>query len=54
MVIFIKDHNQFLVYKLIILINNNEFKEEIYTDEFKKKNKEILKIEKELKKFKKK
>ena len=31
-----------------------EFKEEIYTDEFKKKNKEILKIEKELKKFKKK
>ena len=31
-----------------------EFKEEIYNDEFKKKNKEILKIEKELKKFKKK
>ena len=31
-----------------------DFKEEIYTDEFKKKNKEILKIEKELKKFKKK
>ena len=31
-----------------------EFKEEIYTDEFKKKNKEILKIEKELKQFKKK
>jgi len=31
-----------------------EFKEEIYTDEFKKKNKEILKIEKELKKLKKK
>ena len=31
-----------------------EFKEEIYIDEFKKKNKEILKIEKELKKFKKK
>ena len=31
-----------------------EFKEEIFTDEFKKKNKEILKIEKELKKFKKK
>ena len=31
-----------------------EFKEEIYTNEFKKKNKEILKIEKELKKFKKK
>ena len=31
-----------------------EFKEEIYTEEFKKKNKEILKIEKELKKFKKK
>ena len=31
-----------------------EFKVEIYTDEFKKKNKEILKIEKELKKFKKK
>jgi sec-independent protein translocase protein TatB len=31
-----------------------EFKEEIYIDEFKKKNKEILKIEKELKKLKKK
>ena len=31
-----------------------EFKEEIYTEEFKKKNKEILKIEKELKKLKKK
>ena len=31
-----------------------DFKEEIYTDEFRKKNKEILKIEKELKKFKKK
>ena len=31
-----------------------EIKEEIYIDEFKKKNKEILKIEKELKKFKKK
>ena len=31
-----------------------EFKEEIYTDEFRKKNKEILKIEKELKQFKKK
>ena len=31
-----------------------EFKEEIYIDEFKKKNKEILKIEKELKQFKKK
>ena len=31
-----------------------DFKEEIYTDEFKKKNKEILKIEKELKKLKKK
>ena len=31
-----------------------EFKEEIYTDEFKKKNKEILRIEKELKQFKKK
>ena len=30
------------------------FKDEIYIDEFKKKNKEILKIEKELKKFKKK
>ena len=31
----------------------DEFKEEIYVDEFKKKNKEILKIEKELKKLKK-
>ena len=31
-----------------------EIKEEIYIDEFKKKNKEILKIEKELKKLKKK
>ena len=31
-----------------------DFKEEIYTDEFRKKNKEILKIEKELKKLKKK
>ena len=31
-----------------------EFKEEIYIDEFKKKNREILKIEKELKKLKKK
>ena len=31
-----------------------DFKDEIYDDEFKKKNKEILKIEKELKKFKKK
>ena len=33
--------------------NLDEFKEEIYVDEFKKKNKEILKIEKELKKLKK-
>ena len=31
-----------------------EFKEDIYFNEFKKKNKEILKIEKELKKLKKK
>ena len=31
-----------------------DIKEEIYIDEFKKKNKEILKIEKELKKLKKK
>ena len=31
-----------------------EFKEEIYNDKYKKKNKEILKIEKELKKLKKK
>ena len=30
------------------------FKEELYDEEFKKKNKEILKIEKELKKLKKK
>ena len=32
----------------------DEFKEDLYVDEFKKKNKEILKIEKELKKLKKK
>ncbi len=32
----------------------DNFKDEIYDDEFKKKNKEILKIEKELKKIKKK
>ena len=32
----------------------DEFKAELYGDEFKKKNKEILKIEKELKKLKKK
>ena len=32
----------------------DEFKAELYVDEFKKKNKEILKIEKELKKLKKK
>ena len=32
----------------------DEFKEDLYLDEFKKKNKEILKIEKELKKLKKK
>jgi sec-independent protein translocase protein TatB len=31
-----------------------DFKDEIYDDEFKKKNKEILKIDKELKKLKKK
>ena len=30
-----------------------EFKDEMYTDDFKKKNKEILKIEKELKELKK-
>ena len=32
----------------------DEFKTDLYVDEFKKKNKEILKIEKELKKLKKK
>jgi len=32
----------------------DDFKEDLYLDEFKKKNKEILKIEKELKKLKKK
>tara|TARA_Y100000590_G_scaffold66053_1_gene71474 strand:- start:6616 stop:6861 length:246 start_codon:yes stop_codon:yes gene_type:complete len=42
-------------YKIKNLFSNilDEFKEEIYVDEFKKKNKEILKIEKELKKLKK-
>ena len=33
---------------------SDDIKNEIYLDEFKKKNKEILKIEKELKKLKKK
>ena len=43
-------------YKIKIYISDitEDFKEEIYTDEFRKKNKEILKIEKELKKLKKK
>ena len=43
-------------YKIKNYISNitDEFKEDLYLDEFKKKNKEILKIEKELKKLKKK
>ena len=52
---FIKKIAKFF-YKIKNYISDitEEFKEEIYTDEFKKKNKEILKIEKELKKLKKK
>ena len=52
---FIKKIAKFF-YKIKNYISDitEEFKEEIYIDEFKKKNKEILKIEKELKKFKKK
>ena len=52
---FIKKIDKFF-YKIKNYISDitEEFKEEIYIDEFKKKNKEILKIEKELKKLKKK
>tara|TARA_B100000745_G_scaffold115586_1_gene74582 strand:- start:527 stop:766 length:240 start_codon:yes stop_codon:yes gene_type:complete len=52
---FIKKIAKFF-YKIKNYISDitEEFKEEIYIDEFKKKNKEILKIEKELKKLKKK
>ena len=52
---FIKKIAKFF-YKIKNYISDitEEIKEEIYIDEFKKKNKEILKIEKELKKFKKK
>ena len=43
-------------YKIKNYISNitDEFKEDIYEDDFKKKNEEILKIEKELRKLKKK
>ena len=52
---FIKNIAKFF-YKIKNYISDitEEFKEEIYIDEFKKKNKEIIKIEKELKKLKKK
>ena len=52
---FIKKIAKFF-YKIKNYISDitEEIKEEIYIDEFKKKNKEILKIEKELKKLKKK
>ena len=52
---FIKKTVQFF-YKIKNSISDitDEFKSELYIDEFKKKNKEILKIEKELKKLKKK
>ena len=52
---FIKEIVTFF-YKIKNYISDitEEFKEEIYIDEFKKKNKEIIKIEKELKKLKKK
>ena len=52
---FIKKIAKFF-YKIKNYISDitEEFKDEIYADEFKKKNKEILKIEKELKKLKKK
>tara|TARA_B100001123_G_C14741357_1_gene801068 strand:+ start:268 stop:513 length:246 start_codon:yes stop_codon:yes gene_type:complete len=56
-----KDFPIFLktIVKLFYKIKNylddlfSEFKDELYVDEFKKRNKEILKIEKELKKLKK-
>ena len=53
--LFIKKVAKFF-YKTKNFISNitEDFKDEIYDDEFKKKNKEILKIEKELKKLKKK
>ena len=52
---FIKKIAKFF-YKIKNYISDitEEINEEIYIDEFKKKNKEILKIEKELKKLKKK
>ena len=52
---FIKKIAKFF-YKIKNYISDitEEIKEEIYIDEFKKKNKEILKIEKELRKLKKK
>ena len=45
-----------IFYKIKNLLSDitEDFKDEIYDDEFKKKNKEILKIEKDLKKIKKK
>ena len=44
-----------IFYKIKNLLSDitEDFKDEIYDDEFKKKNKEILKIEKDLKKIKK-
>ena len=52
---FIKNIAKFF-YKIKNYISNitDEFKEDIYEDDFKKKNEEILKIEKELRKLKKK
>ena len=52
---FIKKVARFF-YKIKNYISDitDEFKTDMYVDEFKKKNKEILKIEKELKKLKKK
>ena len=52
---FIKKIAKFF-YKAKNFISNitDDFKDEIYDADFKKKNKEILKIEKELKKFRKK
>jgi len=52
---FIKNIAKFF-YKIKNYISNitDEFKEDIYDDDFKKKNEEILKIEKELRKLKKK
>ena len=52
---FIKKVARFF-YKIKDYISDitEDFKSDLYIDEFKKKNKEILKIEKELKKIKKK